>query len=396
MQKLNTRQVFLLLLMIGAIIYVPWLSVYIAEGQMPRDYFIYPPTGASTKLPFNMPIFLSFVGVGVLILVLYIFPRVFGFKKVPVPPRTPTPRKSLPVWFWLGLLMWGVPMYLFIIRSPGPHWIVDWALVPIFWGFTLLLDGIVYAVNNGDSMLAKRPTDLFAIGVMSMSGWMLFDYLNFYIGRNWFYPNAAIVNRNHYEFLIYAVVGSSGFFPMAFQWYYLLRKSRVLNYKYSNGPKIRVPRWLLWLFIVICFVGMYVTPSNPDKWFYFLWLGPLIIISSGLTLANVWTPFTPIRNGNWTALLVFALTYLIQGVLLEGWNYVSASHTENGELLETYNAAYWVYSLPFVYKYLIFEMPVVGYLGYLFFSIHCFVWWILGSRLLGIDDAELHTDPELL
>jgi hypothetical protein len=391
-QSLNTKQIFFLLLLIGAIIYVPWIAVYLANGGIPPDYFMYPPTEARPKPGFHLGIFISFVGVGLLILVLYVFPRVFGFKKVPKPTGGTVTFKRLPIWFWLGLITWGVPLYLFSIQAPGPNWITNWALLPLFWGFTLLLDGIVYAINNGDSMVAKRPTDLIGIGVASISGWMLFDYLNFYIERNWYYPAADQVNTHNYEFLIYAALGSSGFFPMAFEWYYLLRKVKVLNSKYSNGPKIKVPRWLLIVFIGICLVGMFITPAHPDKWFYILWLAPLIIIASGLSLAGVWTPFTPLRNGDWTALLTFALTYLIQGVLLEAWNYISADHS-NGALL-TYNAAYWQYCLPYVHRYLLFEMPALGYLGYLFFSIHCYLWWILAARLLGINTA-FETDPSL-
>lgn len=383
--NLTAKQLFFLLLMIGGVIFVPYIAVYIAYGgQIPDTYFNYPPIHARPKPEFHLGIFLSFVGVGVLIFLLYFFPRVYGFKKV-------TARNSIvlqlvkpPIWFWIGALMFIPTLVLLTLQVPEPRWLIKWALLPLFWGFTLILDGIVYSISNGDSMINKKPSELIAIGVASMSGWMLFDFLNFFIDRNWFYPKAELVNTRNYEFVIYAFLGSSGFFPMAFEWYFLLRKIRILNVKYSDGPKIKTPRWLLWGFIAICMYGLYITPGSQDKYFYILWLAPVIILTSSLTLVRVWTPFTPIAQGNWTALLTFSLTYFIQGFLLEMWNYMSADHIDG--TLYTWNAAYWQYCLPFVHVFPIFEMPVVGYLGYFFFSIHCYVWWLLAARLMGVQN----------
>jgi hypothetical protein len=39
---------------------------------------------------------------------------------------------------------------------------------------------------------------------------------------------------------------------------------------------------------------------------------------------EIWTPFNLIRKGNWSSVLLFALAYLVQGLLLEFWNYFSA------------------------------------------------------------------------
>jgi hypothetical protein len=394
---LTTRQVFFLLLLIAAIVYVPYIAVNIANGgTIPPHYFKYPPTLPRPKPGFNLTVYIIFIVVGVLFTLLYFVPRLFGFKKVMLPHTYGIKFRKFPIWFWVGLVMWGGTLFLMITQASGPKWIVDWSLLPLFWGFTLVLDGVVYAINNGESLVSRKPTELLGIGVASMSGWMIFDYLNFFIDRNWYYPKADLVNPHGYEFLIYAVLGSSGFFPMAFEWYYLLRKIKVLNFKYSKGPIVRIRPWLLWTFIIVCLVGMFITPkttASQSQWFYILWLAPLIIVSSGLTLVKVWTPFQPIANGNWTAFMTFALTYLIQGVILEAWNYMSAEHLP-GDVIITHNAAYWIYCIPYVYVGKIFEMPYLGYLGYLFFSIHCYVWWILWARLLNIrtefgEDAEL-------
>jgi len=48
---------------------------------------------------------------------------------------------------------------------------------------------------------------------------------------------------------------------------------------------------------------------------------------------------------------------LVCGFFWEMWNY--------------YSLAKWVYSIPYVHRFQLFEMPVLGYLGYLPFGLLC-------------------------
>lgn len=413
--RLSYRQVFVLLLTIAAMVSIPYIAVYIKCGDIPIGYFKYPPTsietercipciGAVERVPFNFTIYIIYSIIGILIILLYLFPSIYGFKKGPEIKekyfyqyakntlKALKTKKKLPVWFWFGLIMWLVPLVLFSRVHDEPKWLLNIGLLPLFWGFAIMLDGIVFYINDGDSLISKKPTELVAIGVISISGWLFFDYLNFFIGRNWYYPAADLVDRNNNEFIVYAFLGSSGFIPMAFEWYYLLRKVKILNSRYKNGPKLKLPNWLLYILIIISLIGLAITPFHGDSLFFILWLGPLIILASVLTLVGIWTPFTSIKKGDWTALLTFALTYLIQGILLEWWNYMSGEH-DNGKLTETYNPAYWAYSLPNVHIFPLFEMPLLGYGGYLFFSVHCYLWWIITSKLMGIP-ATFDEDEE--
>jgi hypothetical protein len=105
-------------------------------------------------------------------------------------------------------------------------------------------------------------------------------------------------------------------------------------------------------------------------------------LSAVLDKLRIWSPFDLIKKGNWSSVLIFALSYLIQGFLLEFWNYFSATH-ENGQI-QTQTPAYWRYSLPYVNDYHLFEMPVVGFMGYLPFGTYCIIWWVVFAFLLNI------------
>jgi hypothetical protein len=52
-----------------------------------------------------------------------------------------------------------------------------------------------------------------------------------------------------------------------------------------------------------------------------------------------------------------ALAALFCGLFWETWNF--------------YSLAKWKYSVSFVHRFLIFEMPILGYAGYLPFGLEC-------------------------
>ena len=234
-------------------------------------------------------------------------------------------------------------------------------------------------------MLSEYPTEMLGIASASVSGWMLYEYLNFYVNLNWYYPFSHQLTgdkNNDQVFLLYSIIGSSGLLPMAFEWYDLMLTVPWLSNRFDAGVKYTMPTGRKIVLLIVALAGISCLGLFSLQIFY-LWLWPLIIISIVLSFLKVWTPFTPIKAGNWTPLLIFALAYLVQGFVMEGWNYFSAVH-ENGEAVRTYTPAYWAYKFPYVDGYEIFEMPVLGFLGYLPFSLYCWIWWIMYAVLLGI------------
>jgi hypothetical protein len=89
------------------------------------------------------------------------------------------------------------------------------------------------------------------------------------------------------------------------------------------------------------------------------------------------------KQGNWAPALLIGLSFLIQGFCMEGMNYLSATH-QNGQIVECHNPDYWQYSIPYVNVLHIFEMPLLGYMGYLSLGLYCMIWWQVFCFLLGI------------
>ncbi len=74
---------------------------------------------------------------------------------------------------------------------------------------------------------------------------------------------------------------------------------------------------------------------------------------------NEQTIIDQMGSGNWSVAVASVLAALFCGLFWEMWNYFSL--------------AKWAYNIPYVHRFLIFEMPILGYAGYLPFGLECTV-----------------------
>lgn len=379
--KLSTKLIILLACLAGLVM-VPYFGAYVYfDGDFPTDYFEYPPLTTGDKADFHPVVFWAIAAFGLLVILLYIRPQLFGFKTVKAAPKPKVAKVKWPVWAWTGLVIWAAALIAIWSKAPNPRWLVDWAYLPLFWGFTLMVDGWVFVRTGGKSLCATAPREMIGMAVAAMSGWMMFEYLNFFVDDNWFYPKGGLIQNN--QFLIYAILGSSGLMPPIYELYDLLCTFPRLKVKYTQGPKINLPKWFRLAVLLGSFVALFLVGFYPHALFGMLWVAPLLIFAVALGLIGEWTPFVGVKNGNWGPLLLYGITYVIYGFMLEFWNYFSATHVD-GVVDKCFNPAHWVYAIPMVNKYHVFEMPVLGYLGYIPFGVYCAVWWLMFAYLLGI------------
>jgi hypothetical protein len=388
----SRKSLYLLATCVGLIL-LPYFGGWIAvDGAFPADYFEFPPLKAPEKSPFSLLVFIIASILFSALLLVYAVPGLYGFKVVPEPPAPLLKKTRLPPWFWIGLVMWGVTLLVLWGKFSEPKWIIYWAAIPLFWGFTLMLDGWAYVRNNGNSLISNSFREVLAMGVASISGWLIFEFLNFFVLDNWIYPAGLLLDDD--EFVIYAVLGSSGLMPMCFEWYYILKTSRFFRNRFTYGPKLTVPDWVVTLILIVGLGSLSVIAFFPDLLFGFLWLAPLCVLAAALSKLKIWTPFALLKEGNWTPVLLFNIAYLIQGFLVEFWNYFSAIHHEDGTF-STHNPDYWSYSVPYVNVLHVFEMPLLGFLGYMPFGLYCVIWWITFAYLLNISYRFPETEPGL-
>jgi hypothetical protein len=166
----------------------------------------------------------------------------------------------------------------------------------------------------------------------------------------------------------------------------------VLKTRFTEGPKYIMPEKVKTILLVLSTGSLFAAGLSPDKLFFVLWISPAILIAVVLDKLGIWTPLRSIGKGNWRPVLVFALTYLAAGLCLECENYFSAARI-NGVAIYSEQPAFWQYNLPYISRFHLFEMPILGFFGYMPFGIYCWVWWIAFAYMQGIPSMLFQEKP---
>jgi hypothetical protein len=205
-------------------------------------------------------------------------------------------------------------------------------------------------------MLTQRPKYLVRLFIVSAVFWWYFEYLNRFV-QNWYY--VGVEGLSSAQYVLFATLPFSTVLPAVLGTYDLLatfprfsaglKKYKKFDIKHSKSAALSV--------LMIAAAGLFSIGIYPDYLYPLLWLSPLIIITSIQRLAGTQSIFTPLRHGDWQRIFLLAVSALICGFFWEMWNY--------------YSYAKWIYTIPFVQKFHIFEMPLLGYAGYLPFGLEC-------------------------
>jgi len=97
----------------------------------------------------------------------------------------------------------------------------------------------------------------------------------------------------------------------------------------------------------------------PDPLFFLVWICPFFIFMGCWILFGRPHVLDGVKKGDYTMVAAYAAAALICGLFWEMFNF--------------YSLARWQYSIPFVQVLHLFEMPMLGYAGYLPFGLECAV-----------------------
>jgi hypothetical protein len=231
-------------------------------------------------------------------------------------------------------------------------WPLNWMLpglrthllfFPLWLGYALLVDALVQ-IRSGTSLAARSFKKYAMLFAFSVPGWWLFEILNQRL-RNWEY-----IGREHFSDLAYFLLASISFstvIPAVFGTAELLRTS--VWFEKTRGP--RIPELPYFTLGAIAFTVMLIWP----RLFYpFLWLSLWLMIDPLNKKLGRRSLLNDLHAGDWRAVSSLALGCLICGFWWELWNF--------------YSYPKWIYHVPFFDYARVFEMPLAGYVGYLFFG----------------------------
>jgi len=365
---------------------LPWIAAWFAypATHLPPKFGIFPPEHIPGTPGFSLPIFIVLALVELALAVFFLFPRLFGFK--PVAPPAPAPLARYPAWFWIGGAVMLFCWWLMWARVTAFGSLVYYAFTPLWWGFIMVLDGLVYRRNNGRSLFSIRPHATLILAVVSVAAWAYFEYFDYFVLSNWYYPNSHHIRElSHATVVALFLLAYSTVWPVVLEAYTLLRTFPALRVRYSQGPRVKLPGELL---LVAGLVLLVLMVFLPYPLFWVVWIGPLLVVGGVLIREGVWTPFAALAKGDWSPLLLSALGSLFIAIFWEVWNYGSAHPNP----LPLTNPNYWEYAVPYVNVIHLFsEMPLLGFPGYLPFGVMVWVAFIWAGEAFNFD-TNLHLE----
>lgn len=370
------------------VLFLPLLGSVLRFGGYPPGYGAFPAGLVEAPPGFDLTYFIGFAVFAGVIALFLLWPRPFGFAKaVPDPADLalvgrPQDRPPLPRRFWLGAGLAAVFWVFMWARIPGLLPLDHYAFVPLSWGFLLMLDGWVWRRTRGRSLMSSKPGLFKLMILVSCLSWFVFEYLNFFVLGNWYYPNSELLTD--FGNIIWFTLGYTTVLTGVFEWYSLLRTFPGLRARYRQGPVLRLPSWGL---LIALFLGLglaFGMGFEPRLLFWAIWVSLVPALGSALSLAGRPTLLSPVaQKGDYTQPVLAALGTLLNGIFWELWNFGSnwfhpAEPTAPG---------YWKYAVPYVDAFHLFsEMPFLGYWGYLFFGLNCWILWNLAGALFGFND----------
>ncbi len=388
MQTSGKKTVFGWLSFILLLAGLPLLGI-ITAGRDPAPYLELPPTTRYVShAGFSWPWFCFFAIVDLLMIVglLWAIHCGRGYKrKIIEIPNCPGALKTVtgtaafqqpgrfPWWGWAGLVLC-LAFWLLAWRRFTWFWLFQpHTFLPIWAGFILAVNALAVK-RSGSCLVLRRPLRFLLLFPSSAGFWWFFEYLNRFV-QNWYYTGIEGMGPQEYSY--YSSLAFATVLPGVLSMIDLLLTFPSLGKGLARCRPIHLPsgQWTPLAALSTASVGLALIGIFPDQLFALLWVSPLIIILSIQALTGRHTLIYPLRHGDWRPLVVPALAALACGFFWEMWNYFSLAR--------------WTYTIPFVQRFHLFEMPVLGYGGYLPFGLECLV---AGSLVIGNPFGQADTD----
>jgi hypothetical protein len=224
---------------------------------------------------------------------------------------------------------------------------------PLWLGYGFVIDALVLA-RTGTSLCSRSRRDFVLLFFASAPVWWLFELINSRTG-NWEYLGSDTFSQIQYYLL--CTLSFSTVMPAVFETAELARTFGWMK-RFASGPPVRpTPRVCFGLFLTG--LGMLGLTLAWPKYCY-----PLVWTSLALILEplNRWLDrgnlLETLQHGDWRPVLSLSLGALICGFFWEMWNY--------------YSYPKWIYHTPGAQFLHIFEMPLLGYGGYIPFALEIF------------------------
>jgi hypothetical protein len=254
-------------------------------------------------------------------------------------------------------------------------WPLNWTLsgvrtsylfFPLWLGYVLIVDALVQR-RMGNSLWTRSRKNFLLLFLISAPVWWLFELINLRIA-NWEYLGRELFST--LQFALLCTISFSVVVPAMFETAELMRSFRWMD-AFARGPRAPAARAMFAGLFVIGLAMLAAVLVCPKIFYPFTWIALVLIFEP----INYWTSrphfLEQLRNGDWRTVISLSFGALVCGFFWEIWNY--------------YSFPKWIYHIPGLGFLRIFEMPLLGYGGYIPFALEVYALknfvWPNGPRL---------------
>lgn len=282
-------------------------------------------------------------------------------------------RSRFPTYGYLGLLLIAFAEGTMIF---GWEALSTW-VTPVTWtGYILFMDAVVFR-RKGGSLMVSHTRAFLVMLPLSVGFWLIFEGYNLFLD-NWHYIH--LPERRWVRYLG-CTWSFATIMPAIFETAEFIEDLRLFGR--SSGRRMSITHRLLYTFVpigIVCLILPVVVPPAVAHYmaalvwagFIFL-LDPLNYLLGGESILRDW------EQGQYGRFWSLMLSGLVCGLLWEFWNFWA--HTK------------WVYTIPILGHIKLFEMPVVGFLGFPPFAVEFFAMYsfarVLEQRVRGGRNSKI-------
>ena len=247
-----------------------------------------------------------------------------------------------------------VEINFFFKIQPFANW-----YFPIVWfSYILVIDALVYKVR-GRSLISNHFFTFLSLFLLSIITWNVINWLAQF-AHNWSYVQIQIQGVT----LLQALKDST-ILPALFETFELVRSVHLFD-KVKLRKKHNISKATIYVMISFGVISFFLPIIFPRYAFPLVWLSFFLILDPINYLHKQPSIIQHLKDRKLVIPLSLLLAGIILGFLWEFWNYWAIPK--------------WIYDIPFLGFFKIFEMPILGYLGYFPFSFELYsMYWFIKS-----------------
>lgn len=286
---------------------------------------------------------------------------------------TTTRTRTVPLQLVIGVVL---VIVAWSLAWTGPAPWSHYTFFPLWLGYILTVDGLT-VLRAGTSLLTRDIRRFALLFAFSIPLWWVFEFANRFLG-NWKYLTP--VDYSPLAYFLLASLAFSTVMPAIFV---------TATFWRTFPPFNREIRWIridpstaglvgIGLLGLAMFAGSLIF---PDVLFPLVWIGLFLAVDVVNRLTGAVSIAGQVGDRRWDTVFTLFAAGMTCGFFWEMWNIRSMPK--------------WVYDVPHVGWLKVFEMPILGYGGYLPFALEVFTAYHLFHTLLfrGRDTYLTFDDP---